>query len=72
MLKNISTLEEKVGERVYRFLCETDSPLGEVHDVICKMKSFIVQRINQAHEVDTPKEKIVELDDLEDQLNEAE
>jgi len=54
MLKNITKMEVKVGERVYQFLCEVDSPIGEVHDVLSSMKAFVVQRIQEAESA--PKE----------------
>jgi hypothetical protein len=45
MLKSLSALEVKIGERAYKLICEGDSPLGEVHDVLCKMKSFVIEKI---------------------------
>ena len=54
MIKNITALEIKVGERAYKLLCEIDSPLGEVHDVISQMKAFVVNKINEAHAANQP------------------
>jgi hypothetical protein len=48
MIKNISKLEVKIGERIYTLLCECDSPLGEVHDSLSSMKGFIIQKIQEA------------------------
>lgn len=48
MISNITKIEVKIGERVYQFLCANDSPVGEVHDAVCAMKSFVIQRINEA------------------------
>ncbi len=48
MIKNISKLEVKIGERIYALLCECDSPLGEVHDALSAMKVFIIQKIQEA------------------------
>lgn len=56
MLKQITALEVKLGERLYQLVCEADSPIGEVHDVLQQMKSYIVERINQAHADSLPKE----------------
>jgi hypothetical protein len=55
-IKNLTNLEVKVGERIYRLLCEVDSPLGEVHDVITQMKALVVQKINEAHTASLPPE----------------
>lgn len=46
MIKNITRLEHKAGERVYHFTCESDSPLGEIHDALSKFKSYVVDVIN--------------------------
>lgn len=35
----------KKGERCYQFICEGDSPLGEIHDVLHEMKQHIVGTI---------------------------
>lgn len=48
MLKTITRLEHKVGDRIYHFTCENDSPLGEVHDALSKFKSYVVDVINAA------------------------
>lgn len=48
MLKNISKLEVHIGERSYQFLCDMDSPIGEVHDALASMKDFVIQKINEA------------------------
>lgn len=55
MIKSLSALEVKIGERIYRLICEIDSPLGEVHDAISQMKNYVVQRIKEAHEAEQPK-----------------
>jgi hypothetical protein len=56
MIKNLSALEVKIGERVYKLICEVDSPLGEVHDVISQMKNYVIQRINESHKAEQPSE----------------
>ena len=48
MLKNNTVLEVKIGERNYQFHCSPDSPLGELHDALHQMKTFIVQKIVDA------------------------
>ena len=55
MIKNLNALEIKVGERIYKLLCDVDSPLGEVHDALLQMKGFIVKTINDLHASQQPK-----------------
>lgn len=55
MLQQKSSLLVKVGERTYELMCDGNSPLGELHDVIMQMKSYIVKRITEAHEAETKK-----------------
>jgi len=50
MIKTLTVLEIKKGEKVYQFQCDSDSPLGEIHDVLCMMKFDIVSRIKEAQE----------------------
>ncbi len=40
MLKNITRLEHKIGERVYHFLCDADSPLTEVKEALTEFTWF--------------------------------
>ena len=50
MIKNQTVLELKGGsERIYKFVCDSDSPLGEIHDILCQMKAFIIQKINESN-----------------------
>jgi hypothetical protein len=42
------TLEVKMGEVSYKFICPTSAPLGEIHDVLTRLKTYIVDRIRQA------------------------
>lgn len=57
MIKNLSALEVRAGERIYKLVCEIDSPLGEVHDVLVRMRNFVVQRINESNEKDQPEKE---------------
>jgi hypothetical protein len=52
MIKPKSVLEIKIDERLYQLLCDNDAPLGAVHDALCQMRAFVVQRI-----VDLDKDK---------------
>lgn len=53
MIKNITSLEVEIDKKVYKFICDIDSPIGAVHDALVKMKGFVVEKINEA----TPKEE---------------
>jgi hypothetical protein len=55
MLKKNVQLEVKIGERVYTLNIPSDSPLGEVHDALFKMRSFVIEQIIEAQKVDAPK-----------------
>lgn len=54
MINNITKLEVKIGEKVYQFLCEVDSPIGQVHDALSAMKGFVIEKINEAQKAEQP------------------
>lgn len=56
MLKQKSILEVKIADRNYEFQCDGSAPLGEIHDVLCQMKQYIVQRIVDAEKTEEVKE----------------
>ncbi len=56
MLKQATMLETKIGERIYQFHLPSDAPLGEVHDALFQIRSFVVAKINEAQKVDEKKE----------------
>lgn len=58
MIKQITRLEHKVGDRVYQFLCDNDSPVGEVHDALTVFKAYVVGVINGQEK---PKEEEINL-----------
>jgi hypothetical protein len=41
MLKNISKLELKVGEKTYQFLCDNDSPLNDIKEAIFQFQKYV-------------------------------
>ncbi len=49
MLGNTTKLEVKIDGKIYLFLCDPDSPIGAVHDSLCAMKQFVIQRIQDAN-----------------------
>jgi hypothetical protein len=55
MIKNKTVIEHKIGERVFEFVCNSDSPLGEIHDTLCVFKTFVIERILEAQKKETEK-----------------
>lgn len=60
MIKNASKIEEKIEGRLYQFICDSDSPLGEVYDVICRMRFAVYQKIKEFEENAVSEEKKAE------------
>ncbi len=58
MLKNITRLEHKVGERLYHFTCDPDSPLSHVKECLFQFLKYVGQLEDQAKanqpQVETP------------------
>ena len=52
MFKQISIGEVKIGERKYSFTCDSQSPLGEIHDGLMQMKGYIVERMVAAQKAE--------------------
>lgn len=50
MINNITQFEIKIGDHAYRFLCESNSPLGEVHDALYHMKQIVLKKMQECHE----------------------
>lgn len=46
MLKQKVVLEVNVKDKHYQLECFPDSPLGEVYDVLCQMKAYVIQRMS--------------------------
>jgi hypothetical protein len=57
MLKQKSHLEVEIAGKQYSLICDSDSPLGCLHDALMQMKGWCVERMiaNQKEE-----EKIAE------------
>lgn len=45
MLIQKTYLEVKIGDRTYDLICHPDAPLGEVYDVLMKIKDYVIGRI---------------------------
>jgi hypothetical protein len=50
MIKQKTFLEVVRGTKTYQLICECDSQLGELHDVLSEMKGYVIQRINEIRE----------------------
>ena len=58
MLKQSAQLEVKIGDRVYQLNLPNEAPLGEVHDALFQMRSYVIERINEAQKKDAPKDPV--------------
>ena len=47
MIKNCITFEIEKDNRKYIFVMDSNAPMGEIHDVLHEMKSFIIQKISE-------------------------
>lgn len=45
MLKTKSVLEVVIADKKYELICDTDSPLGSLHDALMQMKGWCVERM---------------------------
>ena len=50
MIKGKASFEMKIGERNYLFLCENNSPAGEVYDVLGMIRSEVFKIIQDDEE----------------------
>lgn len=61
MKKDKVVLEHKIGDRVYMFMCETSSPLGETFDALNMMLAYvndmISRSVKQSNELNKPEEE---------------
>lgn len=57
MLKNEVCLEVKKEEKIYRFSCAPESPLGELFDALSQMRAFVIERMNEQNKPPEKKEE---------------
>lgn len=57
MIKTQAVLEVKIGENIYQLHLPQTPTLGEVHDALYKMRSFVIEKIAEAQKADAPKEE---------------
>jgi len=48
MFKAKASFDVKIGERVYQFICENDSPLAEVSDVLSLVQKNVQKLLDDA------------------------
>lgn len=54
MLKQSVYLEVVKEDRIYKLHLPDSCPLGEVHDVLYQMRSYIIERMNDSRKADQP------------------
>jgi len=55
MLKNISRLECQIGEKLYQFYCDVDSPLTDVKEAIFQFQKYVGMIEDQVREMQKQK-----------------
>jgi len=55
MLKLANVFEVVRSDRVYTLTLPSSAPLGELHDVLFELRSFVVDKLNEAIAADKPK-----------------
>lgn len=55
MLKNLSQLEHKIGDKVYQFFCDNNSPISEVKESLFQFLKFIGHIEDQAKAMEASK-----------------
>ena len=43
MLKYLSQLEHKIGNNVFHFVCDQQSPIHEIKESLCQFLKFVIQ-----------------------------
>lgn len=57
-VENISVLEVKKNEKVYKLHLPNNTNLGELHDVLFEMREIVVSKINEILASQKPAEKV--------------
>lgn len=62
MLKNLARLEHKIGDRVFHFFCDNDSPVNEAKEAMFQFLKYLgsIEDAAKAHEEQKDKESKVE------------
>jgi hypothetical protein len=66
MLKNIVKLELKIGDKIYQFLCDNDSPLEYVKEALFQFQKYVgciedqIKAQQEQAKVETPAPEVKE------------
>lgn len=60
MLKTNAILEIVKETRSYKFIIPENASLGEIHDVLFQMKTFIIDKINEIAAMQKPQDPEIE------------
>jgi hypothetical protein len=72
MLKNLTVLEHKIGENVYQMICNPNSPISEIKDVLFQFMKYIGQIEDQTlHQQRVQQEQKKQQEQQEQQDKEA-
>lgn len=71
MLKNITSLTHKIGERIYHLFCDQDSPITEVKESLSQFMGFAVQVENAALEAQAKEKADAEVPTTEAPIEDA-
>ena len=67
MLKNITQIEAKVGEKSYHFSCDQDAPLQDVKEALFRFQKYVgqiedaIKAQEEALKAKQAQEKVVEM-----------
>ncbi len=51
MFRNLSIIEVKAGDdRMHRYECPPNAPLGEIHDSLAAMKAYVLGQMQEKEE----------------------
>ncbi|CAB4121684.1 hypothetical protein UFOVP1357_20 [uncultured Caudovirales phage] len=62
-VKNRPILEAKVGEKTFELVLPEGSTLGELHDALFQMRSFVIDRIKEANEMNQKSQEEVKTEE---------
>lgn len=59
MLNSSAKIEFKIeiNEKSYQFLCDNNSPLGELYDALSAMRSFVIEKMLEVEKMQENEEK---------------
>ena len=64
MLKTQAMLEVKINENLYQFCCDAQCSLGEIYDALCKMRGYVISRMQDEQKASEPKPSESKIEEL--------